>query len=96
MKMPITDWIADDAFRGLGRSGGVTAPPHSSLPINSDTYKVISHLFDVARLIFDLVVDRIRPLVIDPTASRPIGNVGQRLNEIFSVLILKAKEILAN
>src|ERR1700722_1295452 len=96
LKMPISDWIPEDSFELIGRSGGVKAPPHSSLPVNSDTYKVISHLFDVARLVFDLVVDRIRPLVIDPAASRPIGNIGQLLNEIFSVLILKAKQILAD
>src|SRR5580700_11276741 len=68
----------------------------SSLPVNSDADKIISHLFDVARLVFNLVVNRVRPLVIDPAAARPIGNIGQRLNEIFSILIFKAEQILAN
>ena len=76
LNMPISDWTPDDVFGLIGHSGGVTALPRSSLPINSDAYKVIPHLFDVAQLVFDLVGNRVRPLVIEPAASRPIGNIG--------------------
>src|ERR1700733_8026407 len=96
LKIPGTDRRPVDAIGRFSRSGDARSRRRSSLPVDSDADKIISHLFDVARFIFDLVANRVRPLVVDPAAPRPIGNIGQRLNEITSALIFKTEEILAN
>src|SRR5262249_152415 len=51
---------------------------------------------DVAGLVLNLVVERIRPLVIDPTRPRAIGDVGHFADQVFAVLILQVEKILAD
>src|SRR6202051_3992337 len=67
------------------------------LSVDSDPHEIVAHFFDVTRLVFNLVGDRVGPLVVDPAFSGgPIGNIGQFSNEIFSVLVFKADQILAD
>src|SRR5262249_59875453 len=54
------------------------------------------HLLDVAGLVLNLVVERIRPLVIDPTRPRAIGDVDHFADQVFAVLILQVEKILAD
>ena len=60
-----------------------------SLSVNANTDEMIgTHLFDVTCLVFNLVVERMRPFVVYPTGTGSIGDQDHFPNEIFAILIL--------
>src|SRR5208282_5059452 len=64
--------------------------------IDSNAHEIISHFLDVARLVFNLVGDRIGPFVVKPTASGTIGDIAHLPDEVLAVLIFEIDQVLAD
>src|ERR1700745_4402319 len=65
--------------------------PRALLPVHSNADEIITHPFDVAGLVFDLVVDGGRPLVIDPPKAGSSGKTDHFADQVFAVLILQVE-----
>ena len=84
---PETDTVGESEH--LMRSLSAHHRQSGSLSVNADTDKMIgAHLFDVTCLVFNLVVERMRPFVVYPTGTGSIGDQDHFPNEIFAILIL--------
>src|ERR1700739_4908786 len=81
--------IANDRFAAdSGLAGQFT--------IDADADEIVAHLLDVARLVLDLVGDRVRPLVVDPAAAGALGEPDHLLDQVDAVLVLERDEVLAD
>src|SRR5690242_13887029 len=57
--------------------------------IDPDADEIVAHLLNVARLVLDLVGDRVRPFVVDPAVPRTLGERDHLLDEVDAVLVLE-------
>src|SRR5215472_4993264 len=97
---------APNAFTRMERSRRkrIGAAPWVRLPgrcsglgaIDADADEIIAHPFNIARLVLDLVADRVRPLVVDPAVAWPLGDRDHLLDQIGPILILKRDQVLAD
>src|SRR5438067_2929858 len=70
--------------------------PRGLLAVHSDADEIVAHLFHVAHLVFDFVVDRIWPFVIDPPGARSPRDPDHSADQVLSVLISQVEQVFAD